>query len=64
MITLTMRPYAGDADLEAIANLINTCEAVDQLDEGTSVSELQQQFDEPSLDRRVIFAFGKMQTAS
>jgi ribosomal protein S18 acetylase RimI-like enzyme len=51
MITLTMRPYAGDADLEAIANLINTCEAVDQLDEGTSVSELQQQFDEPSLDK-------------
>jgi ribosomal protein S18 acetylase RimI-like enzyme len=46
-----MRPYAGDADLEAIANLINTCEAVDQLDEGTSVSELQQQFDEPSLDK-------------
>ncbi len=51
MLTLTMRPYAGDADLEAIANLINTCEAVDQLDEGTSVSELQQQFDEPSLDK-------------
>ena len=51
MLTLTMRPYAGDADLKAIANLINTCEAVDQLDEGTSVSELQLQFDEPSLDK-------------
>ena len=51
MLTLTMRPYAGNADLEAIANLINACEAVDQLDEGTSVSEVQQQFDEPSLDK-------------
>jgi len=51
MLTLTMRPYAGDAALKAIANLINACEAVDQLDKGTSVSELQQQFDEPSLDK-------------
>jgi len=37
-----MRPYAGEADLEAIANLINACDAVDQLDEGISVSELRQ----------------------
>lgn len=51
MITLTMRPYAGEADLEAIANLINACEAVDRIDSGTSVPELRQEFDEPSLDK-------------
>jgi hypothetical protein len=34
-----MRSYGGEADLQAIADLINTCEAVDQMDEGTSVSE-------------------------
>ena len=46
-----MRPYAGEADLEAIANLINACEAVDRIDSGTSVPELRQEFDEPSLDK-------------
>ncbi len=51
MITLTMRPYAGEADLEAIASLINSCEAIDQVDEGTSVSELRQEFDDPSVDK-------------
>ncbi len=51
MITVTMRPYTGEADLEAIANLINACEAVDRMDLGTSVPELRQEFDEPSLDK-------------
>ncbi len=51
MITLTMRPYGGEADLEAIANLINACEVVDQLDSGTSVPELRQSLEEPSLDK-------------
>lgn len=40
MNTLTMRSYAGEVDLQAIADLINTCEAADRMDEGTSVSEL------------------------
>ena len=44
------RCYAGDRDLTAIADLINTCEEVDRLDEGTSVSELQQEFNQPSRD--------------
>jgi mycothiol synthase len=48
---LSARSYAGDRDLEAIAHLINTCEEVDRLDEGTSVSELQQEFNAPSLDK-------------
>lgn len=47
---LSVRSYAGEIDLEAIAHLINTCEAVNRLDEGISISELQQEFNEPSLD--------------
>lgn len=51
MMTLTLRPYGGEADLEAIANLFNTCEAVDRMDSGISVSELRQSFDDPTLDK-------------
>lgn len=50
MANLSARCYAGDRDLTAIAHLINTCEEVDRLDEGTSISELQQEFNAPSLD--------------
>lgn len=48
---LSARSYTGDRDLSAIADLINTCEAVDRLDEGTSISELQQKFNAPSFDK-------------
>ena len=48
---LLARSYAGDRDLEAIADLINTCESVDRLDEGTSISQLQQGFNAPSFDK-------------
>lgn len=48
---LSARSYAGDRDLEAIVHLINTCEAVVRLDEGTSISQLQQEFNAPSLDQ-------------
>ena len=51
MLSVSIRPYAGESDLEAIAYLINTCEKVDRLDEGTSISQLQQEFNEPSLDK-------------
>ncbi|MEG3955054.1 GNAT family N-acetyltransferase [Microcoleus sp. herbarium2] len=50
MPNLSARCYGGDRDLDAIAHLINTCEEVDRLDEGTSISELQQEFNQPSLD--------------
>ncbi|MEG4579431.1 GNAT family N-acetyltransferase [Microcoleus sp. MON1_C5] len=50
MANLSARCYGGDRDLTAIAHLINTCEEVDRLDEGTSISELQQEFNAPSLD--------------
>lgn len=51
MMTVNMRPYAGETDLQAIAHLINTCEAVDRLEEGTSVEELRAEFDSPLLDK-------------
>lgn len=51
MSTITRRPYQGEADLDAIAHLINTCETVDQLEEGTSVTELKQSFDDPCIDK-------------
>lgn len=38
-------------DLEAIAHLFNACEAVDRLDQGTSVAELRQAFESPLLDK-------------
>lgn len=50
MITLTMRPYGGETDLEAIAHLLNTCEEVDRLEKGMSVSELRTEFNAPSVD--------------
>jgi len=51
MSSITRRPYQGETDLDAIANLINTCETVAQLEEGTSVTELQQSFDDPFIDK-------------
>lgn len=51
MITLTKRPYAGEGDLQAIADFLNACEAVDKLDEWTSVAELRVEFDTPSVDK-------------
>ncbi len=51
MLSVLIRPYAGESDLEAIAHLINTCQSVNRLYDGTSVSELQQEFNEPSLDK-------------
>ncbi len=51
MLSVSIRPYAGESDLEAIAYLINTCQSVDRLNDGTTISELQQEFNEPSLDK-------------
>jgi len=45
-MTVTIRNYHDDA-LEAIAELINAADAADQLDEGTSVTELRERFEEP-----------------
>ncbi|AKG20704.1 GNAT family N-acetyltransferase [Calothrix sp. 336/3] len=50
MLTLTKRAYLGESDLDAIAHLINCCDAVDQLEQGTTVGELQTEFSTPSID--------------
>ncbi|BAZ14807.1 Mycothiol acetyltransferase [Calothrix sp. NIES-4071] len=51
MRAITRRPLRGDEDLPAIANLINACNDVDRLDDGTSVQELREEFDMPSVDK-------------
>lgn len=48
--TLIPRPYAGESDLEKIAAFLNLVEAYDQVEEGSSVSELREEFNEPSFD--------------
>ncbi len=51
MINLTIRSYKGEIDLQAISDLLNACEAVDELNKGASVSELQEISNNPSLDK-------------
>ncbi len=51
MLTLTMRPYQGEADLQPIADLMNICYTADKLDDVTSITELQNDFDTPSVDK-------------
>ncbi len=51
MTVLSTRSYTGETDLEAIAVLINACEAVDCLDEGSSIAELRQEIEVPWVDR-------------
>ncbi|MGA7935158.1 MAG: GNAT family N-acetyltransferase [Kovacikia sp.] len=46
----TSRSYADETDFQAISDLINACEAVDQLDQGTSVEELRRNFAAPGFD--------------
>jgi mycothiol synthase len=50
MVTLMVRAYVGEADLEAIASFLNLCETVDQLGQFYTVSELRQEFTEPGFD--------------
>ena len=45
-----MRLFAGAADLQAIVDLCNAIEVVDQAGAGTSVAELQVELDSPLLD--------------
>jgi mycothiol synthase len=48
-MTIDIRNYE-DRDLEAIVELINAADAVDQLDEGTSVSEFRELLRRPDFD--------------
>ncbi|MDF5721305.1 MAG: GNAT family N-acetyltransferase [Rhizonema sp. PD37] len=51
MINLTIRSYKGETDLQAISDLLNACEAVDKLNKGASVSELQEASNDISIDK-------------
>jgi mycothiol synthase len=51
MRVLKKRPYGGESDLGAIADLLNACELVDRLDIWISVSELRLEFEDPSVDK-------------
>ena len=49
-MAMTMRLFAGAADLQAIVDLFNAIEATDQVGAGTSVAELQDDLDNPMID--------------
>jgi len=51
MATLTMRPYRGEVDLDAIAHLLKACEAVDPPDEWPSASDIKMQLRAPLVDK-------------
>lgn len=44
------RHYMGERDIQSIVDLFNACESVDQIEEGTSVEEIQQELKGPDLD--------------
>ncbi len=48
----TARPYAGDSDLQAICDLLNLCDEIDQLDEDyMTIDELRLRLNDPNLDK-------------
>ena len=47
---LVSRPYAGEADLQPICDLVNACDAVDQFDDNYDVEDLRIEFSDPRLD--------------
>jgi mycothiol synthase len=47
---LTVRSYAGECDLQAIATFLNLCETVDQFGHYYSVSEMRRELSEPGFD--------------
>jgi len=48
--TITARPYAGEADLPTIVEMLNACEAIDRLDKGAGADLLRQEFSAPGVD--------------
>lgn len=51
MTTLTLRPYLSESDLQPIADLLNRCEAVDQLGQWWSLHDLRHELDGPDVDK-------------
>ncbi len=50
MATMTIRRYAGEADLAPLADMLNTCSEADGDGEWTSADTLRQQLSEPGFD--------------
>lgn len=48
--TYRLRQYSGEADLPAIAQLINTCKTADRLDDFVCVDDLRHEFASPDFD--------------
>lgn len=48
--TYIARSYRDESDLTRIVDLLNLCESVDRLEQGSSLEELRQEFDDPQLD--------------
>lgn len=44
-----MRPYGGESDLQALVDLFDACEQVDQLESSTSIAQLRRSFEAPSV---------------
>ena len=51
MISLTIRSYQGETDLQLISDLLKACQAVDEENQEASVSELRQASNDPSFDK-------------
>jgi mycothiol synthase len=49
-VTIQSRPFAGEGDLPAIAELQNACDAIDQLDMAVSIDQLRTELGDPRLD--------------
>jgi mycothiol synthase len=49
--TFTARPYGGEADLQAICDMLNACDAVDQNDDNYAVDDLRVEFSDPRVDQ-------------
>lgn len=58
------RQYAGDADVPAICDLLNRCDAVDKLDDNYDVESLRVEFSSPNSIPRVTYASGKTSKAA
>lgn len=50
MITLTMRPYAGEADVQPIVDMVNSCNVADQLGDITTCDQLRHELTHPQID--------------
>lgn len=51
MILFRARPYAGQADLQAVCDLLNACDAADKLDDNYDLDSLELELTSPEIDQ-------------